>query len=185
MKTVMILMMAILVQANTKAADTNVVGLMMASKLSPANHPALAGTAGTTATVATAAINEASKIKRQSETINFIQPEVEPEKKPESLEKPKLNLGRALVNLAFSVWDLFKAIFLVPIQRILSAYVGGLDIVHVQVPTQGPIPYFVNRVVNVIASAVRTSDLKAIFSVNYDIPLLSTVFSAVSTYDIY
>jgi len=37
-----------------------------------------------------------------------------------SLEKPKLNLGRALVNLAFSVWDLFKAIFLVPIQRILS-----------------------------------------------------------------
>jgi len=120
MKTVMILMMAILVQANTKAADTNVVGLMMASKLSPANHPALAGTAGTSATVATAAINEASKIKRQSETINFIQPEVEPEKKPESLEKPKLNLGRALVNLAFSVWDLFKAIFLVPIQRILS-----------------------------------------------------------------
>jgi len=94
MKTVMILMMAILVQANTKAADTNVVGLMMASKLSPANHPALAGTAGTTATVATAAINEASKIKRQSETINFIQPEVEPEKKPESLEKPKPNLGR-------------------------------------------------------------------------------------------
>ena len=72
-------MMAVLVvAATTKSTETNVVGMMMASKLSPlaTNHPA--------ATAAAAALSEASKTKRQSsETINFIQPEAEPEKKPE------------------------------------------------------------------------------------------------------
>ena len=74
MKSMMILMTLMLTMgANTKSTDTNVVGMMMASKLSPSathQHP-----------TPTAAIDRTAR--QSSETINFMQPEADTEKKPE------------------------------------------------------------------------------------------------------